>query len=108
MILILPLKSTQSIISLIIGHKPRDARNDWNAYGSFTRSIQAPIPRGLEKPPQMDSYDGTTDTYEHIENIEAVLTYRSMQGAIKCKLFISRRVGGCGLGVGKVQRRKNT
>jgi hypothetical protein len=30
----------------------RDARNDRNAYGLFTRRIrEAPIPRGLEKPP---------------------------------------------------------
>jgi hypothetical protein len=63
-----------------------DARNDRNAYGPFTRCIrEGPIPRGLEKPPQMDSYDRTTDPDEHIENIEAVLTYRSVQGAVKCK-----------------------
>jgi len=37
----------------------------------------------------MDSYDGTTDPDEHIENIEAFLTYRSVQGAVKCKLFVT-------------------
>ena len=37
----------------------------------------------------MDSYDGTTDPDEHIENIKAFLTYRSVQGAIKCKLFVT-------------------
>jgi hypothetical protein len=37
----------------------------------------------------MDSYDGTTDPDEHIENIEAVLTYRSVQGTVKCKLFVT-------------------
>jgi len=37
----------------------------------------------------MDSYDGTTDPDEHIENIEEVLTYRSVQGALKCKLFVT-------------------
>jgi len=37
----------------------------------------------------MDSYDGTTDPDEHIENIEAVLTYRSVQGVAKCKLFVT-------------------
>jgi len=37
----------------------------------------------------MDSYDGTTDPDEHIEIIEVVLTYRSVQGAIKCKLFVT-------------------
>jgi hypothetical protein len=37
----------------------------------------------------MDSYDGTIDPDEHIEYIEAVLTYRSVQGALKCKLFVT-------------------
>jgi hypothetical protein len=37
----------------------------------------------------MDSYDGTTGLDEHIEIIEAVLTYRSVQGAVKCKLFVT-------------------
>jgi len=64
----------------------RGARNDRNAYGPFTRRIRdASIPYGLEKPPQMDSYDGTTDPDEQIENIEYVLTYRSVRGAVKCK-----------------------
>jgi len=65
-----------------------DARHDRDAYGPFTRRVRdALIPHGLEKPPQMDSYDGTTDLDEHIENIEVVLTYRSVQGAGKCKLL---------------------
>jgi len=67
-----------------------DAWNDRNTYGPFTRRIrEAPIPRELEKPPLMESYDWTTDPNEHIENIEAVLTYRSVQGAVKCKLFVT-------------------
>jgi hypothetical protein len=37
----------------------------------------------------MDSYNGTTNLDEHIENIEAVLTYRSVRGAVKCKLFVT-------------------
>jgi len=53
-------KITQTISSKTI----RDARNDRNAYGPFTRRIrEAPILRRLEKPPQMDSYDGRTDPY---------------------------------------------
>jgi hypothetical protein len=41
----------------------RDTRTDHNAYGPFTRRIrEAPIPRGLEKPPQMDSYGQPTRT----------------------------------------------
>jgi len=53
----------------------RDARHDRDTYDPFTQLVRdAPIPHGLEKPPQMDSYDGTIDSDEHIENIEAVLT----------------------------------
>jgi hypothetical protein len=37
----------------------------------------------------MDSYDETTDLDEYIENIEAVLTYKSVQGAVKFKLFVT-------------------
>jgi len=37
----------------------------------------------------MDSYDGTTYADEHIENIEVVLTYRLVQSAVKCKLFVT-------------------
>jgi len=39
-------------------------------------------------PLQMDSYDGTTDLDEHIKNIEVVLTYKLVRGAVKCKLFV--------------------
>jgi hypothetical protein len=46
--------------------------------------MRVPLPVGLEKPPAMDTYDGTTDPDDHIENIEVVLNYR---GSIKCKLF---------------------
>ena len=34
----------------------------------------------------MDSYDGTTNLDEHIE---AILTYRSVHGTVKCKLFVT-------------------
>jgi hypothetical protein len=37
----------------------------------------------------MDSYDGTSDPDDHIENTEDVLTYRSVRGAVKCKLFVT-------------------
>jgi hypothetical protein len=32
-------------------------------------------------------YDGTSDPDEHIENIDIVLDYRGIRGAVKCKLF---------------------
>jgi len=37
----------------------------------------------------MNSYDGTTDPDEHIENIEAVFIYQVVRGAVKCKLFVT-------------------
>ncbi|MCH83027.1 hypothetical protein A2U01_0003841 [Trifolium medium] len=46
-----------------------------------------PLPIGLEKPPPVDVYDGTSDPGDHIENIEAVLYYRGVRGAVKCTLF---------------------
>jgi hypothetical protein len=68
----------------------RDARDGRYTYGPFTHRIrETPIPHGLEKPPLMDSYDGTSNLDEHIENIEVVLMYRSVRGAIKCKLFVT-------------------
>ncbi|MCI52149.1 hypothetical protein A2U01_0073393, partial [Trifolium medium] len=51
------------------------------------RIMDVPLPVGLEKPPAMDTYDGSTDPDDHIENIEAVLEYRGARGSIKCKLF---------------------
>ncbi|XP_058774402.1 uncharacterized protein LOC131648685 [Vicia villosa] len=49
--------------------------------------LEAPLPAGLEKPPPLGTYDGTTDPEEHIENIDALLDYRGVPGAIKCRLF---------------------
>jgi hypothetical protein len=49
--------------------------------------MRVPLPPGLEKPPVMDIYDGSTDPNDHIENIEVVLDWRRVRGAIKCKLF---------------------
>ncbi|XP_058757971.1 uncharacterized protein LOC131631207 [Vicia villosa] len=33
------------------------------------------LPRGMEKPPALDHYDGTTDPDDHIRSIEAVMDY---------------------------------
>ncbi|MCI38005.1 hypothetical protein A2U01_0059233, partial [Trifolium medium] len=51
------------------------------------RIMEFPLPVGLEKPPAMDIYDRSTDSVDHIENIEAVLEYRNARGSIKCKMF---------------------
>ncbi|PNX82188.1 hypothetical protein L195_g038216 [Trifolium pratense] len=56
--------------------------------GPLSRSIMdLPLPVRLEKPPAMDIFDGSTDSVDHIENIEAVLEYKNARGSIKCKLF---------------------
>jgi len=68
----------------------RDARGGRYTYGPFTRRIrETSIPRRFEKLPHMDSYDGTSDPDENIKNIEVVLTYRAVRGAVKCKLFVT-------------------
>ncbi|MCI35175.1 hypothetical protein A2U01_0056396, partial [Trifolium medium] len=56
--------------------------------GPLSREIMSvPLPPGLEKPPHLGTYDGLTDPNEHIENIDVLLNYRQLRGAIKCKLF---------------------
>jgi len=78
---------------------PPRCRHSWSSFDSeddlpLVTIVQLMLPSldvsgmltslaGLEKPPQMDSYDGTTNPNEHMENIEAVLTYREVRGAVK-------------------------
>lgn len=38
---------------------------------------------GMEKPLSLGTYDGTIDQDDHIENIEVMLDYRIIRGAIK-------------------------
>jgi hypothetical protein len=42
----------------------------------------------LEKPPKLETYDGTTDPDEHLEHIDIVLDYYQARGATKCRLFV--------------------
>ncbi|MCI00292.1 hypothetical protein A2U01_0021309, partial [Trifolium medium] len=42
----------------------------------------APIPAGFERPPPLATYDGLTDPDEHVGNINAVLDFRMVSGAI--------------------------
>ncbi|PNY17947.1 hypothetical protein L195_g014703 [Trifolium pratense] len=56
--------------------------------GPLSRRIrELPLLAGLENPPVMDTYDGSSDPDKHIENLEALLEYRNVRGSIKCKLF---------------------
>ncbi|MCI74798.1 hypothetical protein A2U01_0096062, partial [Trifolium medium] len=38
--------------------------------------MRAPIPPVFEKPPQLGTYDGQTDSDEHIDNVNAILDFR--------------------------------
>ncbi|GAU39756.1 hypothetical protein TSUD_219990 [Trifolium subterraneum] len=72
-------------------HSPRresPSSEDERHRGSLSRRIMdIPLPRGLEKPPTLDKYDGTTDPDEHVQSVETALDYRNLRGSIKCKLF---------------------
>ncbi|MCI36442.1 hypothetical protein A2U01_0057665, partial [Trifolium medium] len=47
--------------------------------GPLSREIMSvPLPPGLEKPPQLGTYNGLTDPGEHIENIDVLLNYRQL------------------------------
>ncbi|XP_058766513.1 uncharacterized protein LOC131640126 [Vicia villosa] len=48
---------------------------------------RARLPRGMEKLPTLDAYDGTTDPDDHIRNLEAVMEYHVVHGSIKCRIF---------------------
>lgn len=47
------------------------------------------LPVGLENPPLLGTYDGTSDPDEHIENIDALLDYRGVPSPIKYRLFLT-------------------
>ncbi|XP_058761739.1 uncharacterized protein LOC131635149 [Vicia villosa] len=56
--------------------------------GPLSHSIlEAPLPAGLEKPLPLGTYDRAIDPDEHIENIDALLDYKGVPGAIKCRLL---------------------
>ncbi|GAU34822.1 hypothetical protein TSUD_394480 [Trifolium subterraneum] len=72
-------------------HSPRrksPGSGDERHRGPLSRRIMdIPLPRGLEKPPTLDKYDGTTNPDEHIQSVETALDYKNLRGSIKCKLF---------------------
>ncbi|MCI77148.1 hypothetical protein A2U01_0098418, partial [Trifolium medium] len=49
--------------------------------------MRAPIPSGFEKPSPLGTYDGKTDPDGHIDNINVILDFRRVSGAIRCMLF---------------------
>ncbi|GAU32883.1 hypothetical protein TSUD_59710 [Trifolium subterraneum] len=79
-------------------HSPRresPGSGDERHRGPLSRRIMdIPLTRGLEKPPTLDKYDGTTDPDEHVQSIETALDYRNLRGSIKCKLFLLSLVRG--------------
>ncbi|GAU12961.1 hypothetical protein TSUD_191520 [Trifolium subterraneum] len=81
-----------------VRHSPRresSGSGDERHRGSLLRRIMGiPLPRGLEKLPTLDKYDGTTDPDEHVQSVETALDYRNLRGSIKCKLFPFSQVRG--------------
>ncbi|XP_058746082.1 uncharacterized protein LOC131618952 [Vicia villosa] len=76
--------------------KPRRGRHSTSAGPSDEEDFRSPLsedirrvrlPRGMEKPPVLDQYDGTTDPDDHIRSIEAVMDYHVVRGSIKCRIF---------------------
>lgn len=51
------------------------------------RIMDSRIPRSLEKPMKLQSYDGTGDHDEHGEQVDDLMDYYHTHGAVKCKLF---------------------
>ena len=49
--------------------------------------MDAPLPIGLEKPPNLGTYNEATDLDDHIENVDALLDYHGVKGTIRCRLF---------------------
>ncbi|CAJ2629814.1 unnamed protein product [Trifolium pratense] len=49
--------------------------------------LQAPVPKGVERPPALPAYDGLTDPDEHIASINATLNFLRVSGAIRCRIF---------------------
>ncbi|MCI17543.1 hypothetical protein A2U01_0038691, partial [Trifolium medium] len=49
------------------------------------------IPRFIEKPPKLKTYDETADHDEHVKHINTVLDYHEAWVAVKCKLFVLER-----------------
>ncbi|XP_058759561.1 uncharacterized protein LOC131632859 [Vicia villosa] len=66
-------------------HSPSPVHSDEDDFCSpLSKEIRRVcLPRGMEKPSALDSYDGTTDPDEHI----AVMEYHVVRGSIKCRIF---------------------
>ncbi|WJX89707.1 hypothetical protein P8452_71681 [Trifolium repens] len=69
--------------------RPRTPESDEDMYPRplTERVMRVPLPPGLEKLPIMDTYDGSTDPDDHLENIVAILEWRRVRGSVKCKIF---------------------
>ncbi|XP_058741460.1 uncharacterized protein LOC131613841 [Vicia villosa] len=65
--------------------EPSDEEDFRSPLSEHIRRVR--LPRGMEKPPALDQYDGTTDPDDHIRSIEAVMDYHVVRGSIKCRIF---------------------
>ncbi|XP_058776739.1 uncharacterized protein LOC131651084 [Vicia villosa] len=76
-------------------YTPSPPESDEERQNPFSKEIvKARISRGMEKPPEMDLYDGTTDPEDHILSVVTMLDYHSVSGAIKCRIFPTTLRGG--------------
>ncbi|RHN62758.1 hypothetical protein MtrunA17_Chr4g0050871 [Medicago truncatula] len=46
------------------------------------------MPKSLEKPLKLESYDGIRDPAVHIEHVDTINLSRGGGGGVKCKLFV--------------------
>ncbi|MCI02730.1 hypothetical protein A2U01_0023764 [Trifolium medium] len=58
-----------------------------------TKITDCRIPKSLEKPPKLQTYDGTGDPDEHVEHIDTILDYHGGRGGVRCKLFVQTLKG---------------
>ncbi|CAJ2631771.1 unnamed protein product [Trifolium pratense] len=49
--------------------------------------LQAPVPKGCERPPPLPAYDGLSDPDEHIASVNATLNFLRVSGAIRYRIF---------------------
>jgi hypothetical protein len=70
------------------GERRRGGDNCHPGRTPFTlRILRTGFPRAMEKPPMLETYDGTTDPDEHLEHLDTVQDYYQAWRATKCRLF---------------------
>ncbi|MCI44275.1 hypothetical protein A2U01_0065514, partial [Trifolium medium] len=63
-------------------HSPRGSDEEDYRCPLSKEIMRAPILAGFERPPPLETYDGQSDPDEHIDNINVILDFRMVSGAI--------------------------